>query len=141
MQACSDLDAQLRDYVGIPFVNHGRSTEQHGGLDCWGLVLAAARQVFGREFPDYCDYKEAEKICDVSPLFEGRRDWRQVEAGRERAGDVVVLRIAGHATHAGLVVRPGLMLHTMTFCHSCIESYRGAKWRCRVEGFYAWFPR
>lgn len=141
MQACSDIAAQLREYVGIPFVSRGRSREQHGGLDCWGLVLAASRALFGREIPDYGDYRDANRICDVAPLFDGRYDWRQVAPERVRAGHVIVLRIAGHATHAGLVVWPGHMLHTMAFCHSCIESYRAARWRYRVEGFYEWSPR
>src|SRR5262247_492480 len=105
MQACSDFDAQLRAHIGVPFVTHGRDAGH--GLDCWGVVLSASRALFGRDVPDYTDYTSANSICDVAPLFEGRRDWRQVEPGRERAGHVIVLRIAGHATHAGLVVRPG----------------------------------
>jgi cell wall-associated NlpC family hydrolase len=139
MQACSDFDAQLRTFVGIPFVTRGR--DRASGLDCWGLVRSASLALFAREVPDYCAYRNANSICDVAPLFDGRSDWRQVEAGRERAGHVIVLRIAGHATHAGLVIRPGTMLHTMARCFSCIESYRGARWARRVEGFYEWCPR
>lgn len=134
-------DSVLAGLVGIPFVSRGRAALD-GGLDCWGLVMYASRALFERELPDYPGYADARQVCDVAPLFEARTDWKPIAAGAERPGDVIVLRIIGHATHAGLVIRAGHMLHTMLYCNSSIEPYGNVKWRNRVEGFYSWqLPR
>jgi len=132
-------DSALARFIGVPFISHGR--EPARGLDCWGLVLAASRELFGRELPDYAGYCDARQVADVAPLFAARADWCERASGLEKPGDVVVLRIIGHATHAGLVVRPGVMLHAMLYCNSVLEGYRGLRWAGRLEGFYTWQPR
>lgn len=139
MQACSSFDAQLAQLVGVPFASHGRDRAR--GLDCWGLVLCASRALFARELPDYSAYSDARQVCDVAPLFDARADWEPIARGDERPGHVIVLRVIGHATHAGIVVKPGHMLHTMLYCNSVVESFDSQKWKARVEGFYSWSPR
>lgn len=139
MQDFSSYGVQLTQLVGVPFLSGGRDRAR--GLDCWGLVLEASRALFGRDLPDYPGYSDARQVCDVAPLFEARADWEPIKDGAEPVGSIIVLRIAGHATHAGLVVKRGYMLHTMLYCASVIEHYRGEKWAHRVEGFYAWSPR
>jgi cell wall-associated NlpC family hydrolase len=139
MRDSSSYGVELSKLVGIPFLSKGRDRAQ--GLDCWGLVLEASRVLFGYELPDYPGYSDAQAVCDVAPLFEARSSWKQLTDGSEPLGSVVVLRVAGNATHAGIVVRRGFMLHTMLYCQSVIESYRSEKWARRVEGFYGWFPQ
>ena len=139
MPASSEFEQRLARFIGAPFMSHGRELDG-AGFDCWGLVMCASRELFGRELPDYPGYMDARQVCDVAPLFEARSGWKSRARGAEQPGDVVVLRIIGHATHAGLVIRPGHMLHTMLYCNSCIEPYGADKWRHRVEGFYSWLP-
>lgn len=133
------FEERLTRLIGVPFVSKGRALET--GLDCWGLVMLASRELFGRELPDYPGYSDARNLCDVAPLFEARTGWELRPPGGERPGDVIVLRIVGHATHAGIVVKRGQMLHTMLYCNSGIEGYGATKWKARVEGFYSWQPR
>lgn len=139
MRDFSSFGVELTKLVGVPFINKGRDRAR--GLDCWGLVLEASRVLFGRELPDYPGYGDARSVCDVAPLFEERSQWDRLTDGAEPVGCVVVMRVAGNATHAGIVVRRGYMLHTMLYCQSVIESYRSEKWAHRVEGFYEWSPR
>lgn len=49
MTYAGDL-AWVNDYVGVPFVENGRTRD---GWDCWGLVLAVYRDRLGLELPDY----------------------------------------------------------------------------------------
>jgi cell wall-associated NlpC family hydrolase len=130
----------VANFIGVPFESGGRDPAT--GLDCWGLIIAAARECFGLVLPDYRGYNDADEFEQTAHLFDARDDWVQVSKFCEQPGDVVVLRIgAPQPQHAGLVVADGLMLHTLVGRNACVEKYRGRAWSNRVEGFYTWSPR
>ena len=53
-----DVLMTVNDFIGIPFCSRGRSRES--GMDCWGLVVAAERELFGKELPSLdCRYTSA----------------------------------------------------------------------------------
>jgi cell wall-associated NlpC family hydrolase len=126
-------------FVGIPFLSGGRDPAR--GLDCWGLALAVARECFALELPDYRGYTDADDVAQTGGLFENRDQWQRVDAGSERGGDVIVMRLGGTPAHAALVVDAGLMIHTLAGRDSCIERYGAPQWARRLEGFYRWQPR
>jgi cell wall-associated NlpC family hydrolase len=126
-------------FVGVPWVSGGRDPAT--GLDCWGLVICAAKACFALQLPDYHGYTDAEALEQTAQLFANRDQWQKIPEGAEQPGDVVVLKLAGTPGHAGLLVGYGLMLHTMAGREACLERYRGRAWAQRVEGFYRWLPR
>lgn len=56
----------------------------------------------------------------------------EVAAGQEQEQDLIILRAL--PIHIGIVVKPGFMLHSAAYHHSCISRYRTNRWR--VLGFY-----
>lgn len=101
-----------RDYLGLRYAARGRSRE---GIDCWGLVCLVYREQLGVELPSYDDEKvSAEEKHEAEALFRGEMGkWSDVPAEEAREFDVLWMRDPHHrlATHVGIVVRPGLMLH------------------------------
>lgn len=117
--------------IGVPFLDQGRDFH---GWDCWGLILRAYRECFEIELPDLdrctvLSYEQGRELFDSLAVV-----YQEVEIDRGRAGDVVVLR--GVPCHAGLVVKPGLMLHVDEKCDTCVEPYNSGVWKTRVIGIY-----
>jgi len=120
--------------VGVPFRDLGRDWS---GWDCWGLVVRAFREVFGIDLPTYeGDYADTEDEA-IAGLFQDRDQLgRLIAAGRERPGDVVVLRLRGLPWHVGLVIEPGRMLHAFKGTETCLDNYRNKVWEKRIVGIY-----
>lgn len=127
----------LAAYIGIPYRTGGRDREQ--GLDCWGLLCLIWRERFGIEEPRYETYEWASRTDNarVSAIIESERQrYIDVPAGQERLGDAILLRLRGHPLHVGMIVAPGLMIHTHERTESCLDRYDGLEWSKRVLGFY-----
>jgi cell wall-associated NlpC family hydrolase len=122
-------------YIGLPFRDHGRD---RSGLDCWGLVRLVLSEQFGCMLPsfaqEYPHSRATEKISDV--ILREIPLWDAVQAGAERAGDVIVLRLCGKPLHVGTVLGDAHMLHIESGINSAIERYDGTRWKDRVFGFY-----
>jgi len=125
----------VADYVGLPFRAHGRD---RGGVDCWGLVRLVLAERFGLALPSYVGgYAGVEDAEDIGRLIRGEMGpWREIPAGGERAGDVVLMRLMNQPMHIGVVVAPGWMLHIEEGIDACLDRYDGARWRRRVLGIY-----
>ena len=124
--------------IGIPYEDRGRSLE---GADCWGLARLACEMLTGKDLPDYLStYVTAEAPEQVGKAFaEQQKDearYAPVKRGEERAGDIVLINIAGWPAHCGVVVRPGFMIHTLQGHDSALERYRITKWERRIHGFW-----
>lgn len=131
-----------RDYVGVPYVEGGRDVVVDGGLDCWGLVVVVLRQVFGvRVEQAYhgpawaklgANHKTMREAIARAMLTAAAR-YPTVPPGFERAGDMAIFRVAGEPLHVGLVLAPGVMLHTEAAAGaSVIERYDTDRWRTRL---------
>lgn len=117
--------------IGVPFLDQGRDFQ---GWDCWGLIRRAYSECFGVELPDL-------DRCNVLSYEQGRElfdslavAYQEIEPGRALSGDVVILR--GVPCHAGLVVKPGLMLHVDQKCGTCVELYLSGVWKTRIAGIF-----
>lgn len=136
-------EVDLASYVGVPFLDKGRSIE---GADCWGLVRIVYRELLGLELPsfteDYASRFELEEISRV--MREEASRWESIPPGREALLDVAGFWVwkPGKMTHVGIVAGGGRMLHLPapfrdgSYTTSAVESYRHRVWRGRLMGFF-----
>lgn len=126
----------IADYIGIPFLTHGRTRE---GLDCWGLVRLVYHERFGIDLPSLAEgYADATlDRSGVCSLVEAERPaWILVTPGEEQPGDVVLLRLRGLPVHVGVVTRPGWMLHVTAGVETTEERFDDGLWKLRVAGVF-----
>ncbi len=124
------------DYIGLPYVAHGRS---RAGVDCWGLAVLVYREVLGIELPTYTGYASPDERAEVAALVDGATEsplWQAVPAGEAQPFDVVLCRYGALQSHVGVLVTPGprQMLH-MLHDAARIESLQRPPWRDRVCGY------
>lgn len=123
----------VAQYIGIPFVDHGRSVQ---ATDCWGLArMVLERQARITRLPDFTtDYSTVKdrRLPDV--FAEEMRHWSRVNA--PQLFDVAVLRIGGRPRHVGVMVARGQMLTIDRSTASCIERLDGPRWAGRLEGYF-----
>lgn len=134
------LEAWAKAMVGTPFRWRGRDRT---GLDCYGLVRLAYREVLGIALPDY-PYEPADVDAIAALIRSQEPDWLCVAAqvgseirfGAERAGDILEFRVEGSPIHLGLVLAPGRALHASVELGVVRDRYRSVRWRHRVLGIY-----
>lgn len=124
-------------YVGIPYEDHGRDILV--GLDCWGLVMEVYRNELGVKLPSYSDrYVTAADRELIARIMQGdAAKWTRVP-GRPVAFDLVLMEMAGWASHVGLVVTEGWMLHSPGPHASVVEQYTSGRYAHRVVGIFRW---
>ncbi|MDN5938754.1 MAG: C40 family peptidase [Salinisphaera sp.] len=127
-------------YIGTPYADRGRGP----AYDCWGLVWAVYRDVFGIGIPSYGDdYPASIAGADIQTLIDREcLAWREqplAQTGPLPAyaeGDVVILRMLGKRMHCGLCLADGRFLHVMVGCRAVIERLDSPLWRKRIAGVY-----
>lgn len=119
--------------VEVPFEAFGRG---YDGVDCWGLVWLAYREIRGINLPSGVGgYSSDEARKEIEALFEQRHAaW--VWYDTPQVMDVALIRVCGALCHVGLIVGKRQMLHTLRRTGTCIEDYSGLRWQSRIEGFY-----
>lgn len=119
-----------RQYVGIPFLDHGRTK---AGVDCWGLVVLVYKEELGIELPDMgTSYTNAdirkEIQCAVSDVSS--RNWNMdVTDLPRKMYDVIVFKRGGIETHVGLWVAENTMLHVEKKLCTALERYDTMRWK------------
>lgn len=111
-------------YVGIPFTELGRSLE---GCDCWGLACVIYREELGITLPEYLGYASTEEQGEIAELVADATSsplWVPVE-GPALAFDIAGFRRGRFASHAGIVIRHGLMIHQTRGDCAKVEAIRG----------------
>ncbi len=137
----AELPAWVSQYIGLPFVEHGRT---RAGVDCWGLIRLVLDERFGVAVPSYVNgYASTTDHEVLGRLIASQMTpWREVPfdklrmRGDERAGDVALLRVRGQPMHVGLVVAKGCMLHVEEGIATCLERYDGPRWARRLLGIF-----
>ena len=118
-------------YIGIRFVDHGRS---EAGVDCWGLVRLVYHNERGIWLPTFVDsYTDTSSGAEIRSLLDAnlRRPWEEVTAAEAEEFDLVLFALPGGEWHLGLVVEPrrGIMLHAQRPQDTVTERYREPRWR------------
>ncbi|WP_069383952.1 C40 family peptidase [Halomonas caseinilytica] len=120
----------VTEYIGLPFESGGRGPR----YDCWGIIRRVYADRLGIELPLHTGYADTLTDDTSRLMVAARSEWREV--AEPAPYDVVMFLVDGRPNHIGLVIAPDLMLHTTRHKDACIESYRAAQWRSRIEGFY-----
>lgn len=128
---------QLDPYIGKPFRSGGRGPEAY---DCWGLVIAVYRDLYGIALPDYDIAASA--LRSIAGEIQAARDsaaWAPCAPDVEPA--VVVMAL--HQDHPNLVnhcgVRiAGVVLHTVDEVGSHTFKLPSLLWGGRIKGYYRW---
>ena len=118
------------DYVGIPFIEHGRGPN---GVDCYGLVRLVLMECCDIVIPSFVEeYTSVDQrdLLSVKILQEASDTeiWVPVLKGQEKPFDVMVVRMLNTPSHVGMVVRKGLLLHCCEGQNSTTVDYRRGEW-------------
>jgi cell wall-associated NlpC family hydrolase len=128
----------VADYVGIPYRTLGRG---RGGADCWGLVRLVYADRLGIALPAYDGrgFSGRTSVADVASLVAGAREaWREMPEAQAAPIDLVLLRVHGQPVHVGVLVAPGIMLHSLAGHDSAVERLDNLVWSRRVIGYGRW---
>ena len=128
------MEPWVADYIGIPYLEHGRD---RAGCDCWGLVRLVLAEQFGRNLPDLGDEYGPVEADLTSRLIDSTKPL--VEADQVRAwkpGDIAVVKVLGIPSHVGVVVGPWHMLHVQRGTAAHVARLDSAKYVHRLEGVY-----
>jgi cell wall-associated NlpC family hydrolase len=123
----------MRQYVGLPFKDGGRD---RAGVDCWGLVALAYREILGIELPLYGEIS-ANDLRRVSREVDAGKDgWTRVDV--PQAMDVAVMRLPSSARpgHVGLYDGAGHILHAEKASGVALEDIRSPMIAARLIGFW-----
>jgi len=115
-------------YIGIPYEK----------LRCWELICHYYANELGIALPTHeNNYRDENDQKTISMLYRHEialKRWLEVD--KPKYPDIAVFKINGHLWHCGIVVGNMKMLHTQRGCQSVIESYKNARWKNRLYGFF-----
>ena len=126
----------MREYLAIPFKDHGRD---RSGCDCYGLVrLVLSERHNIHLLPLTEGYEGTQERALIAALVDVRIPLLKFAAvtGPIESGDVVVIRQGGQPCHVGIIVAPHTMLHTEAGSGPKLEDIRRPHIAPRIEGFY-----
>ena len=122
-------------YVGIPFINRGRTRD---GLDCWGLVrliYEQERQIILPSYLDLYQHTQQQKTITQAIAVHKTDEWREVENPKEF--DVMLLKMAGYPMHVAVCTKPGYMIHCSEGAGTVHQQYGTMLWpRSKISGFF-----
>lgn len=125
----------VADFVGIPYVAHGRS---YNGADCWGILYLYYRDVLGTPVPAYSAEMDAAEFNHrgIAPVVSAEREkyWHPIDT--PQPGDGILMRAGGHDSHVGIFLGQGRMLHSEGPHPSVIDRIGDMRWRNRISGYY-----
>jgi len=117
------------DLLGTKFKFGGRTIKE--GLDCLGLmyIMCDILEIPLPHQPSVIDRKLR------SAAFEKGKEMF-VEIDKAEPGCFVCFRMAGIASHIGMMIDNIRFIHVMRSKTVCIEKVNSLVWRDRLEGFY-----
>lgn len=144
MATRAQIQATARTFAGTPFKDQHRKKGVNGGLDCVGLVLLVAedlrisyRDTQEMRGADYLNYSVG---LHSMVLDECKKRLVEKSLSQMKAGDVIVMRIDGMTSHAGIVTeRKGqlYMIHAFNGGPKCVtEHIIDFKWMRRICGVF-----
>lgn len=123
----------LTQYLGIPYLNQGRTRQ---GLDCWGLILLAYKELQGIDLYDPgIDYPVDWAMRGADHLIENHaHDWMRVY--RPRPFDIAAFKnLAGIVNHVGIVTDVRSFIHCPK-AGVVVCRLGDRPWSDRLSGFY-----
>lgn len=129
------LEPWIANFIGIPFRAHGRT---RAGCDCYGLVRLVLAEHFGKTLPAFDDgYDFDDRAEEARLIKEGLPLIGAMLVETPEPGDIVLLRYLGVASHVGVYVGDGRLLHTEEReGYSGLDDLTGPFLRSRIVGYY-----
>jgi cell wall-associated NlpC family hydrolase len=132
-----------KDYIGLPYAPNGRTRE---GLDCWGLLALVLREQYAIPLESHVgEYNLAgsrrRAVVDIGRVIAAESaHWQEVPRAEAQLGDGLVLRIASHPLHVGVVagLDPLRMLHVEQGLNAVLERVDSVMWAARLDGIFRW---
>ena len=124
-----------KEYIGIPFINGGRSKT---GADCWGLVRLILKEQFKIDLPLLPDYKDALDKKEIGDVIEYNKPIisnKQLEVPVE--GCIVLMGDVHWASHVGLYIGDKTILHTTKQTGAVLEKINSPRLKNRIKGYYS----
>lgn len=116
-EAISAFVAEVRTWIGTPFVHAGRA--RGVGVDCVG-ILAGSAQAVGLAIEDQANYSPlVDSAYLVSQLL---KYCRLVPLHDRRAGDILLFSVQGNAQHTGVMVSDRTFVHAYQTAGRVCES-------------------
>lgn len=136
--AAPQIPAWAARYIGIPFVDLGRDER---GCDCWGLARLILRTEAGIDLPSFEEYDGTghQDIPRIAALIDAGLQsgiWHEIAPGSEKPLDGILIRKRGLPTHTGIVLVPGLAIHTVYGAGAIALEYGRPLTRHKVIAFY-----
>ncbi len=128
---------ELEKYIGIPFVDKGRTLD---GADCYGIVKLYYKEFLNIDIEEIIANPDNAKSCFVKYLDQISRNWKQ-ENHAVKNSVVAMSTNPQHPnmiTHFGVMIDDKRMLHTFknVQCHViCIDN---PIIKTQIKGFYSW---
>ncbi len=122
------------DFIGIPYGDENNQDPDR--LNCWQICERIMVECFGVQPPTYDYQGEFKKV--ESCFVENLSQWDEVLLEDRQPGDLVLLSIAGHPIHLGILIYRNIMVHTLDSVGSCTEDITRVSWQKRIKGFYRW---
>lgn len=125
----------INKYIGIPYLNHGRTFE---GADCYGLVRLFLQNEFNTLLPDFWGYESAMDGEIIQSLVEKNTPILADEITKKEisVGDIVLYRYKNTIRHMGVYVGNGMVLHTTIDISSVCVPFDAGSLKGRVHGIY-----
>ena len=123
---------EINDFVGIPYEAHGRSFT---GCDCYGLVCLFYKHYFNKLLPNFLEYSEdLSSYASSIELVKHPFGFREID--EPKLGDVGVFKYMGFASHVGVYIGDGKVLHILRKTHSVVQKLDNISLRGRLDGWY-----
>lgn len=116
---------KYKPFIGIEY------EQPHG---CFKLVEKVYRELYGIDLGGSDKGLETAENKHRTQRIQQKLQELGRPVDQPKEGDVVIMR--SRPWHIGLVIAPGLMLHSYKGGSSCLEEYNGIRWINRIEGFY-----
>jgi len=126
------LDAFVQRAVGVPFAPGYDFTGWH----CWGLVVAAYREVLGVDLPRHADVSVHERLRIARRMAHGEACFGRVDAPAPLDVIVMGLHSGRRFGHVGLADGQGHVLHVEEASHTVLEPLDSPLIRGRVRGVF-----
>lgn len=121
--------AEVRSWVGVPWVHQGRNRH---GVDCVGLVICAAQNLGLSDF-DTRAYGRA----PVGEYLTRMSNELMIRKATADPGDVLLMRLSRFPQHFAVLVEPGRIVHARGEDGRVVETNIPGAWWRRVVGIYA----
>lgn len=132
------MSAWWTKYIGIPFVEKGRSDV---GVDCWGLVKIIYEKEKGIILPSYEELYETTEDRDIlSQTIQSESSAHWLNPEKPKEFDVIILDMRGLPMHVGIVTKDNHMIHCAKGINTAHENFTTMRWRHKVKGFARWKP-